>query len=125
MGAVSSLHIEWLTCLIGSCSSVHNTRIERLWVDVKAQLTGKWADFFASLEIYGNLDAANANHIWLLQYLFLTDLNQELQSFVNTWNLHSLRRRGERTRSPYDRFNFDMHVCGLRGDPRSELGFSH
>ncbi len=96
--------------------SVHNTRIERLWVDYTTQLGSKWADFFIELELHHFLDADNINHIWLLQYLFLVDLNQEIQVFVETWNNHLLRHDGERTHSPLDRFQWDMQTLGLRGD---------
>jgi hypothetical protein len=96
--------------------SVHNTRIERLWVDYTVQLGSKWADFFTDLELHHLFDADNPNHIWLLQFLFLLDLNEEIALFAETWNNHLLRHDGERARSPLDRFQWDMQVRGMRGD---------
>lgn len=96
--------------------SVHNTRIERLWVDLKVQLIHKWVAFFSTLELHHALNAANQNHRWLLQYLFLVDINREIQRFVEAWNNHPLKRDGERTRTPLDLFHWDMQTNGIRGD---------
>lgn len=100
--------------------SVHNTRIERLWVDVKVQVVSKWANFFSELELRQGLNADNPSHIWLLQYLFLQEINQELQHFQHMWNNHLLRQQGERAETPLDIFEWDMQVCGIRGDMKPE-----
>ncbi|KIO19209.1 hypothetical protein M407DRAFT_48023, partial [Tulasnella calospora MUT 4182] len=70
--------------------SVHNVRIERLWVDLTVALGAKWAEFFELLEVQSGLDINNINHIWLLHYLFLADINEEVSFFVRTWNHHSI-----------------------------------
>lgn len=103
--------------------SVHNTRIERLWVDLTAQIGAKWSDFFSLLETHYGLDADNIHHLWLLHYLFLTELNREIDVFVETWNNHLMNLPGQRTRTPLDMFTWDMQVCGLRGNllPAGEL----
>lgn len=100
--------------------SVHNTRIERLWVDVKVQLISKWVDFFIELELRHGLNADNASHIWLLQYLFLREINEELERFQQSWNNHPLQQKGQRVQTPLDMFEWDMHVCGIRGDMNRE-----
>jgi len=46
--------------------SVHNIRIERLWVDITAQIGASWAEAFTDLEINHGLDINNTHHIWLL-----------------------------------------------------------
>lgn len=95
--------------------SVHNVRIERLWVDVTAQVGATWARLFTLLEIHHGLDINNGNHIWLLHFLFLPTINQDLTFFAESWNEHSIQIRDGPNRSPIDMFNFDMLVHGVRG----------
>ncbi|KAH9910863.1 hypothetical protein B0H21DRAFT_782484 [Amylocystis lapponica] len=64
--------------------SVHNVRIERLWVDVTNQVGEKWSTFFTTLKVRHGLDANNVNHIWLLHYVFLGVINAELGFFADT-----------------------------------------
>lgn len=77
-------------------------------------LTG--GNLFAHLEIHHELSVDNINHLWLLHFLFLKELNHELDLFKATWNDHLLNRPGEQARSPRDLFTWDVQVCGLRGD---------
>ncbi len=102
--------------------SVHNVRIERLWVDVTAQIGASWAEAFTELELTHGLDINNSNHIWLLHHLFLQTLNQQLQFFAESWNHHRIQIRNGPNRSPIDMFGFDMLVHGVRGDqlPQNE-----
>lgn len=103
--------------------SVHNVRIERLWVDVTAQVGSTWADFFTNLELYHGLDINNVYHIWLIHYLFLPLINQQLTFFADSWNQHRIQIRDGPNRSPADMFGFDMIVHGVRGNqlPEDEL----
>jgi len=96
--------------------SVHNIRIERLWVDVTAQVGASWAKAFTDLELHHGLDINNTHHIWLLHYLFLQTLNEQLSFFAESWNQHQMQICGGPNRSPADMFGFDMLVHGLRGD---------
>ncbi|KAL5537303.1 hypothetical protein ACEPAF_1126 [Sanghuangporus sanghuang] len=96
--------------------SVHNIRIERLWVDVTMQVGSKWAAGFRRLEQDGGLSIENPNHIWLLHQLFLPVANSDLDAFVNAWNHHTMRIRGGPNRTPLDMFFFDMVALGERGD---------
>lgn len=95
--------------------SVHNVRIERLWVDITAQLGATWSNIFLTLEMHYGLDINNANHIWLLHLLFLPIINAALAFFAESWNLHKLQIRGGPNRSPINMYSFDMLVCGVRG----------
>nr|VWO96179.1 Uncharacterized protein [Ganoderma boninense] len=97
-------------------SSVHNVRIERLWVDVTAQVGAKWADFFTILELHHGLDINNAHHIWLLHHLFLDYINSDLAFFIRAWNEHKIAIRNGPSRSPADMYGFDMIIHGVRGD---------
>ena len=72
-------------------SSVHNVRIEHLWVDVTAQVGATWANLFVMLELRHGLDINNSNHIWLLHFIFLPAINAELRFFAESWNEHQIQ----------------------------------
>lgn len=72
-------------------TSVHNQRIERVWVDTWNGATNLYYDLFHFLEHQGYLDINNQNHMWALHYVFLPRINRELQAFVAQWNNHGLR----------------------------------
>ncbi|KAJ7050934.1 hypothetical protein C8F01DRAFT_1263420 [Mycena amicta] len=95
--------------------SVHNIRIERLWVDVTVQVIAAWGDNFTALELHHGLNINNRDHIWLLQFLFLGAINSQLAFFAESWNQHRIQIRGGPNRSPTDIFVFDMFVNGVRG----------
>lgn len=103
--------------------SVHNVRIERLWVDVTAQVGAFWAEMFTELELRHGLNINNAHHVWLLHHLFLPIINQQLEFFAASWNQHRIQIRDGPNRSPADMFGFDMLIHGVRGDqlPEEEL----
>lgn len=63
------------------------------------------------LELHHGLDADN--HIWLLQSLFLPQLNDEIAQFVVSWNYHNLHHDGERSESPVDRYEWGRQVFGI------------
>ncbi|KAJ7238069.1 hypothetical protein B0H12DRAFT_1204320 [Mycena haematopus] len=100
----------------GQHGYVHNVRIERLWVDVTAQVGATWADHFTLLEVRHGLDINNIAHIWLLHLLFLDTINSQLAFFAESWNQHRIQIRNAPNRSPTDMFVFDMFVNGVRGD---------
>ncbi|KAG6849056.1 hypothetical protein H0H93_011639 [Arthromyces matolae] len=87
----------------------------RLWVDVTAQVTSAWADLFTNLEIQHGLNIENPHHIWLLHFLFLQSINNQLEFFAESWNQHKIQIRNGRNRSPADMFTFDTIVHGVRG----------
>jgi len=95
--------------------SVHNNRIERLWVDVSRGYNFKWKDLFIDLEHNHGLNARDPRHKWLLSHLFLDLINYDAREWAASWNSHILAVRGERGRSPMDRFFFGMIQSGPRG----------
>ncbi|KAJ7592501.1 hypothetical protein C8J56DRAFT_1002792 [Mycena floridula] len=97
------------------CRSVHNVRIERLWVDVTTQIGDTWHHLFDMLELRYGLNINNQNHIWLLQHLFLPTINIQLDFFAQSWNNHRIQIRNGPNRSPLDMFVFDMLALGVRG----------
>ncbi|KAJ7026741.1 hypothetical protein C8F04DRAFT_1238490 [Mycena alexandri] len=95
--------------------SIHNVRIERLWVDVTAQVGATWSKNFTMLELHHGLDINNVNHIWLLHHLFLPTINDQLTFFTQSWNEHQIQIRNGPNRSPADMFYFDTLVHGAHG----------
>lgn len=83
--------------------SVHNQRIERLWVDVWSGVANTFYDLFRYLETEesaggsGSLDIDSEQHMWALHYTFLPRLNRALEVFRRQWNDHGLRTEGHRT----------------------------
>lgn len=78
-------------------SSVHNTRIERLWRDVYAQVTSTYAAVFSSLQSNGVLDPLNIVDLFCLHLIYIPRINQSLVRFQEAWNNHSLSTELNRT----------------------------
>lgn len=78
--------------------SKHNVRIERLWRDMRTNTIDFYKQLFMNLEGEG-LDVDNTLHLYVLQYMFLTRINQDLDGFKESWNHHSLRT--EHNHTPY------------------------
>lgn len=95
--------------------SVHNIRIERLWVDFTAGVGSKWKTFFEDLEGMGWLNADNPSHIWLIHFLFLDALNADIQLWADTWNNHKMSLSGERNKSPREMKMLSLAQQGPRG----------
>lgn len=95
--------------------SVHNIRAERMWVDVTTHFGRKWKLFFRLLEVSHNLDADLDAHIWLLQYLFLSAINEDARAWANAWNNHTLSSRSETYRTPRYMYTHGMVHHGIRG----------
>ncbi|KAF8824944.1 hypothetical protein HHX47_DHR7000552 [Lentinula edodes] len=104
--------------------SVHNVRIERLWVDVSHYVSQHWHDAFTALEVHHDLDVQNVNHIWLIHHLFLRQINDSLAFWAESWNSHRVRKNNGPSRSPEDRFGFDMFVQGFRGEALDQFAMS-
>ena len=81
--------------------SVHNECIERLWRDVRNQVTSVFYLEFYSMEddLAINLDRDNTNDLLALHYVYLPVINQRLDTFRNAWNQHKIRT--EKHCSPY------------------------
>ncbi|KAJ3902282.1 hypothetical protein F5879DRAFT_1044048 [Lentinula edodes] len=104
--------------------SIHNVRIERLWVDVSHYISQTWHDLFTDLELHHGLDASNLNHIWLLQHHFLPTINEHLSFWAEGWNNHRISQRNAPSRSPEDMFGFDMITNGIRGESLDEVAMT-
>ncbi|KAF8325298.1 hypothetical protein F5887DRAFT_889403 [Amanita rubescens] len=84
--------------------SVHNIRIERLWVEVGRIIIAKWKPFFRALEEEHGLRVDSAAHLWLLHHLFLANVNDDIQRWTAQWNSHVMRLKGQRNQAPRDMF---------------------
>ena len=71
-------------------ASTHNQRIERLWRDVYRCESVLYRNTFIELEDSTKLDPLNEVDLFCLHYVFLPHINDTLQTFVESWNNHSL-----------------------------------
>ncbi|CAB4415748.1 unnamed protein product [Rhizophagus irregularis] len=94
--------------------SVHNQRIERLWVDVYAKILQIYFQVFIHLENEYGLDANNKVHLWCLHYIYLPIINRSLNIFQHQWNYHPISRKGH-NQSPKQLFMSGMILRGMRG----------
>ncbi|PPQ71999.1 hypothetical protein CVT24_008269 [Panaeolus cyanescens] len=91
--------------------SVHNTPIERLWVELGRRFCRAWRVFFLRLARLHNLDRGDPTHLWLLHFLFLEMINEDCRRFVAEWNAHPMRNR--QYKSPNDIEMEGMIKCGV------------
>lgn len=77
--------------------SVHNQRIERLWRDVYVGCTCYFYDLFCEMERINYLNVHNQKHLWALHYIYLPRINDFLERFTSSWNVHPLRSEKGKT----------------------------
>jgi hypothetical protein len=77
-------------CVIAG-SSVHNTRVERMHLEVKTQVVVTFREMFRDLEREGILDRDNDTDLFCLHYVFLPRIIRALQEFRQAHNNHALR----------------------------------
>ncbi|KXN83492.1 hypothetical protein AN958_01349, partial [Leucoagaricus sp. SymC.cos] len=95
--------------------SVHNTRIEHLWVDVKKGFVNKWQEFFLHLSTECGLVPEYPDHIWLLHHIFLDQINREAEEWRSMWNEHPLSIPGVGNDSPALMYALSPGLHGLQG----------
>ncbi|KAF9051908.1 hypothetical protein BJ165DRAFT_1340274 [Panaeolus papilionaceus] len=86
--------------------SVHNTPIERLWVELGCRFCRAWRVFFIRLGRLHHLDKENPVHCWLLDYLFLDMINEDCRLFLEEWNAHPMRNRRNKCLNVSNSFTF-------------------
>jgi hypothetical protein len=75
--------------------STHNTRIERVWVEVGRHFGRAWRGFVTRLKWLHNLDRGDTEHLWLLHVLFLNEIENDCDAFRATWNKHPISDKGK------------------------------
>lgn len=71
--------------------SVHNQRIERLWVDVYTQVVDYFYREFYTLEEQGILNPEKDTHMFALHKVYVKSINEKLSYFQKAWNSHTIR----------------------------------
>jgi len=85
--------------------STHNTRIERLWRDMRNHTIEAYIQLFRQFETEGML-LTNLLHIYTLQFIFIPRINADLLKFSNMWNKHKLST--EHNRTPEQLLYYDL-----------------
>lgn len=70
--------------------SVHNQRIERLWVDVHRYVLGHFRNIFIHMEETNVLDRDDELDLYALHYVYLPRIQAALDEFSSSWNSHPL-----------------------------------
>ncbi|KAJ1390835.1 hypothetical protein B484DRAFT_288189 [Ochromonadaceae sp. CCMP2298] len=78
-------------------SSKHNTRIERLWRDVRTHVLQRYMDLFSVLVDDDVLDPEDPVQRWTLHHIFLPLIEADLQQYIQTWNNHKVRTEHNKT----------------------------
>ena len=78
--------------------SVHNQRIERLWVDVKIYVICHFSNLSTYPESCSLLDSDDEIHLFALHFIFLPHINLMLEELMEKWNNHPLHT--EKNSSP-------------------------
>ena len=99
---VASFMLNHLECgpnrgsMITGCS-IHNQRIERLWLEVKKNMVTYYRNIFYYLEQCQALDILAESHLFALHYVFLPRINQTFTELSQSWNNHPMRTEGNRS----------------------------
>jgi hypothetical protein len=98
--------------------SVFNTRIGRLWRDVRSQFIDKYARIFNYLESHNLLDPSNPLHLYPLHWVYLPLLRRAAQTWVGMYNHHGMSTKGLKSAPPLGQW----YECGSsflpdHGDP--------
>ncbi|KAG1907985.1 uncharacterized protein F5891DRAFT_938969, partial [Suillus fuscotomentosus] len=91
-------------------SPTRNLWIEHLWVEVGTQFARRWRAFFTRLENHHRLNPHSPSHIWLLQTLFLDEINQDCSDFWAEWNCHPIHGPDTNDKSPKVNASFYIYV---------------
>lgn len=77
--------------------SVHNQRIERLWLEVKKLIVVYYRSIFNFLEERQLLDPLNDVTLSVLHYVYIPRINRSLAELMESWNQHPLSTMGNQS----------------------------
>ena len=77
--------------------SVHNQRIERLWLEVKKNIVNDYRNIFYYFEQCQLLDPISEHDLFLLHFVFLPRINRSLSEMTVAWNNHPMSTSGNRS----------------------------
>ena len=77
--------------------SVHNQRIERLWLDLFEGVTYIYYNLFYHLEDNGILDSSNPSHLFSLHFVYIPRINRHIESWRQAYIQHSIRTAGNKS----------------------------
>jgi hypothetical protein len=106
--------------LVGT--SRFNTRIERLWRDVRTNTIQFYMDLFNSFNDMG-MDTHNIMHKYVLHAMFLDRINEGLDLFAGVWNNHKISTENFRTPLELLVIRKDLTAPAL-GEPAEEYASS-
>lgn len=87
--------------------------MERLWPEVVRLTLAPWKTLFATLVEHHHYDPDLAEHVWLGTFLFLDDINAQLDRFRDQHNHHPMS--SEHNIPPRQMYWEGMHRHGVRG----------
>lgn len=77
--------------------STHNQRIERFWRDCTKEVVDFYRTLFNELEHHYFGNSNSPMYIFVLHYLFIGRINDDLRQFQLSWNRHALSTEHNRT----------------------------
>jgi hypothetical protein len=78
-------------------SSPRNVRIERIWLQVRQEVTTRWGDLFTLIEKRSLYRSWCAVDCVVMQFVFMPLVREELNQFVLDKNAHPIRRQKNRS----------------------------
>jgi hypothetical protein len=88
--------------------SVHNQRIERFWRDVGQQVEHYYIELFDFFEREIQVNFDLIDHVFIIHYLYIPQINEALRNFQMTWNAHQLST--EHNASPEQLFYGNINI---------------
>ena len=89
--------------------SVHNQRIERLWLDVRRLVVSYYKNIFNFLEDNDLLDPLCEMNMFGLHFVYVPRINRSLSELTNSWNNHPMS--SVRNRSPRQLWHSGLAAC--------------